>query len=315
MIKANKKSIPNLDFTDHNTLYATHGLHAYAAKCPPQLVKFGIENYSYLNQWIQRDPIIPNPYIPADLNRYSYVRNNPIRYTDPSGMCIDENLDGRCDNISTLQPQIISRQAWGALEPGIHYICGVYGMQGNCIATTGLSEGRYDPEHNPDGYAYYSELQPGVPLAAILFRITVHHEGNNQTNDIKQVQYGHMRRRGYYDIAYHFAIDQDGNIFEGRDISVRGANVLGANTGNIGLLLFGDFQPGPRLTVCGVTIWQDDDDLGPSEQQVEQSLALIRWLDMKYGIEEVVGHRDLNDTECPGDYCVPYIKLFNEAVQ
>jgi hypothetical protein len=25
--------------------------------------------------------------------------------------------------------------------------------------------------------------------------------------------------------------------------------------------------------------------------------------------------RDLNDTECPGDYCVPYIKLFNDAVQ
>lgn len=36
----------DLDFDGHNTLYATHGMHAYAAKCPPQLVKFGIENYS-----------------------------------------------------------------------------------------------------------------------------------------------------------------------------------------------------------------------------------------------------------------------------
>lgn len=36
----------DLDFDGHNTLYATHGLHSYAAKCPPQLVRYGIENYS-----------------------------------------------------------------------------------------------------------------------------------------------------------------------------------------------------------------------------------------------------------------------------
>lgn len=36
----------DLDFDGHNTLYATHGLHSYAAKCPPQLVRYGIDNYS-----------------------------------------------------------------------------------------------------------------------------------------------------------------------------------------------------------------------------------------------------------------------------
>lgn len=38
--------MPQLDFDGHNTLYATHGLHAYAAKCPPQLVKYGLRYYS-----------------------------------------------------------------------------------------------------------------------------------------------------------------------------------------------------------------------------------------------------------------------------
>jgi hypothetical protein len=38
--------MPDLDFTTHNTLYATHGLHAYAAKCPPQLVNYGLHYYS-----------------------------------------------------------------------------------------------------------------------------------------------------------------------------------------------------------------------------------------------------------------------------
>ncbi len=44
-----------------------------------------------LNHWVQPDTIIPNPGNPQDYNRYSYVRNNPIKYTDPSGhaACVD----------------------------------------------------------------------------------------------------------------------------------------------------------------------------------------------------------------------------------
>jgi hypothetical protein len=41
-----KKTMPNLDFDGQNTSYATHGLHAYAAKCPPQLVRYGLHYYS-----------------------------------------------------------------------------------------------------------------------------------------------------------------------------------------------------------------------------------------------------------------------------
>ena len=38
--------MPNLDFSKSNTLYATHGIHAFAAKGPPQLVDYGIRYYS-----------------------------------------------------------------------------------------------------------------------------------------------------------------------------------------------------------------------------------------------------------------------------
>ena len=40
---------------------------------------------SYLNQWIQPDPLVADPYNPADWHRYSYVRNNPVNFVDPSG--------------------------------------------------------------------------------------------------------------------------------------------------------------------------------------------------------------------------------------
>jgi hypothetical protein len=35
--------------------------------------------------FISPDSIIPDPGNPQDLNRYTYTRNNPLRYTDPTG--------------------------------------------------------------------------------------------------------------------------------------------------------------------------------------------------------------------------------------
>ncbi|OGW83658.1 MAG: hypothetical protein A2987_04765 [Omnitrophica bacterium RIFCSPLOWO2_01_FULL_45_10] len=39
-----------------------------------------------IGRFITADPTIQRPYDPQDLNRYSYCRNNPINYTDPSGL-------------------------------------------------------------------------------------------------------------------------------------------------------------------------------------------------------------------------------------
>lgn len=39
----------------------------------------------YLNRFLSPDSIVPDPYNPLDNDRYSYARNNPIKYTDPTG--------------------------------------------------------------------------------------------------------------------------------------------------------------------------------------------------------------------------------------
>ncbi len=43
-----------------------------------------------LGRWTQPDTVVPNPGNPQDLNRFSYVRNSPLRYTDPTGHWIFE---------------------------------------------------------------------------------------------------------------------------------------------------------------------------------------------------------------------------------
>jgi RHS repeat-associated protein len=50
------------------------------------LLDYGSRRYDpYLNHFTQPDSIVPDPYNSQDWDRYSYARNNPLRYNDPSG--------------------------------------------------------------------------------------------------------------------------------------------------------------------------------------------------------------------------------------
>ncbi len=44
---------------------------------------------SRIMEFQQPDTLVSEPYNPQTLNRYAYAQDNPIRYNDPSGHCID----------------------------------------------------------------------------------------------------------------------------------------------------------------------------------------------------------------------------------
>jgi hypothetical protein len=167
---------------------------------------------------------------------------NPVKYTDPSGHspACDGGSDqpGWCPNNSfyVSVPDIVSREEWGAAEPGSV----PSGPNAN------WDEGLFDPTDNQEGYMQYQDS-----LEIIYDTIVIHHSYPfDSSSSPIEIQYAEMSD-GMYDIGYHFLIDAEGTVYEGRAIDFRGlhvspgwdpetGNFIG-NTGRIGIVLIGDF--------------------------------------------------------------------------
>jgi RHS repeat-associated protein len=72
-----------------------------------------------LGRFVSADTVVPNPANPQDLNRYAYVRNNPLSYTDPSGHCVkgDTNCEYEACVAAGNDPQICALET-GGTPPG-----------------------------------------------------------------------------------------------------------------------------------------------------------------------------------------------------
>jgi hypothetical protein len=82
----------DLDFDGHNTLYATHGLHAFAAKCPPQLAKFAITEYSRPGDTVL-DPMAGSG---TTLVEASLIGRNAIGFDIDPLACLIARVKSRC---------------------------------------------------------------------------------------------------------------------------------------------------------------------------------------------------------------------------
>jgi len=172
------------------------------------------------------------------------------------------------------KPTILSRDEWGA-----HPL--------NLLAPEEL--GLFEVESNPEGVLYYID-----DLRSVLNTIVVHHSAISNASPA-EIQELHMDRRGFADVAYHFLIDSDGNIYEGREINIRGAHVQGFNTGSVGVVLLGNFN-----------------ETVPSGPQLGNLEKLVDYLRYTYEIRFLAGHKDYPDqspdgTECPGDNLYPLL--------
>ena len=135
------------------------------------------------------------------------------------------------------------------------------------------------------------------PAKGTYNRITIHHTAevpgtrfdgslSDSIDVMRTVQRVHMDNRNYGDIGYHFLVDSQGRIFEGRSLRYQGAHAGGANNRrNLGICLIGNFE-----------------HRSPSAKAMNTLDDLLRTLRRKHGIARsaIVGHGELKATECPG---------------
>lgn len=147
--------------------------------------------------------------------------------------------------------------------------------------------------------------------------IVIHHTYKPQWQKIKELQ-KYFHDNGDADIGYHFVIDGDGTVYEGRPINIKGSHVYLNNTGKIGIALMGNFQD-----ETGIDNYKDIGKLltgaaptKPTKAQIESLKQLINKLKSQYTIVKTGGHKDFavagGETECPGN--TAYVILEQEGI-
>jgi N-acetylmuramoyl-L-alanine amidase len=119
-------------------------------------------------------------------------------------------------------------------------------------------------------------------------KIIVHCSATPEGRDVstEEIRSWHLDR-GWSDIGYHFVVELDGTICDGRPIEIAGAHAQGHNKDSIGVCYVG-----------GV-----DEDGEPkdtrTDEQKEALLELIKDLKETYTKAVVFGHRDFSSKACP----------------
>ena len=151
-------------------------------------------------------------------------------------------------------------------------------------------------------------------------QVHVHHTVNSNvyaSADVPALIRGMYRYHTYYlgwsDIAYNFLVDRFGRVWTGRaggaNLPVRGAHTLGFNANSVGVAVIGNFelvQPSPAVIqgVAALAAWKlDKYDRDPlaTTQVISEGSDKFRH-DQVVALPVIDGHRDTNDTACPGRY-------------
>ncbi|HJV09310.1 MAG TPA: peptidoglycan recognition protein, partial [Acidimicrobiales bacterium] len=173
------------------------------------------------------------------------------------------------------QPGIVTRANWGADES-------FRNLNPGCSQPSYAPNVRFSVLHHTAGTNTYT----AADSAAI----------------IRGIYYFHTHTNLWCDIGYNFLVDQFGTVFEGRyggvGAAVIGAHAEGFNTGSTGVAILGTFQTVPVPT--------------PAYTAVKNLLA---WKLALHGVDPtttafvngaqvrtITGHRDVNATQCPGDF-------------
>lgn len=131
--------------------------------------------------------------------------------------------------------------------------------------------------------------------------ITLHHQGEpfrpgtDPRQYLRKLQTWSRNTKHWLDIPYHYIIDLDGNIYEGRKIDYAGdTNTEYDPTGHALIEVVGNFE-----------------EVEPNQQQLDAVVRLMAMLAHKYAVplDHIASHRDFStQTVCPGANLYRYVQ-------
>jgi hypothetical protein len=119
-------------------------------------------------------------------------------------------------------------------------------------------------------------------------KIYLHHSGNDIDTVAGIVAY---HKSKWLDVGYNWLI-KDGKVFAGRPMLFTGAHTKGGNSGSIGICMVGNYD----LKL-------------PSEDSITALVRIMAEQCFMFHIDErnILGHRDKNPTDCPGEMLYNFI--------
>lgn len=169
-----------------------------------------------------------------------------------------------------------------------------------------------------------SPEEPGYLAGGVVKAVFVHHSAGTNNYScadsaslVRGIYAYHVKSNGWKDIGYNFLVDKCGTIFEGRkggvDRPVMGAHTYGWNAESTGISVLGDYTstPAPNAvlaSVARIAAWK----LGQYGGNPAATVPLVSGATQtnyfgtkyvagtKYTFQQVSGHRDGFNTQCPG---------------
>lgn len=148
-------------------------------------------------------------------------------------------------------------------------------------------------------------------------KIIIHHTATSENLDdpdaaIRAIYQYHAVSRGWGDIGYNFIIAPDGTIYEGRygGDGVVAGHTSGYNTGTVGIALLGNYQdesiPAPMMKSLSSLVYEKAElhDIDPDSSSTFHGSVM----------SNILGHRDLGATACPGEHTYDYLPKIREIV-
>ena len=158
----------------------------------------------------------------------------------------------------------------------------------------------------------WNASEPKAYKSQVPVRITIHHEGEifnpekeSSEHHIKNIQtWGMGEARNWSDIPYHFLIDPDGNIFEGRNVFTAGETAT-------------EYDPEGHLLI---TCLGNFEEQKVTDKQLNALIDLTAYCCKKYQTDPstIKAHKDFAKTLCPGKDLYRYLEsgyLENEVIK